>query len=550
MTRFALVLNTVRYLKPLQLYYQLLYRVRKPRLAASLLVSPRGRLSNWPDHSYFDAQTTDGISYTFLGESATLADDWNSPTFSKLWLYNVHYQDVLNAHGAAAREDLNRVLVDKWIAGNPPMTGNGWEPYCLSLRTVNWVKFFSRAGAQPLKADWLQSLALQIYALEQQLEFHILANHLLANAKALVFAGVFFGGEQGDRWLEKGLNLLDAEIPEQFLADGAHYERSPMYQGTLLWDIADLIQLEQLSGLSELSQRVSLWRKVLAKGLKWLKAMTHPDNGIAFFNDATFGIAPTLEDLQGFAERLGVELPQESAVSCVTGALLEPSGYVVVAWPEHHRLLADLAPVGPDYQPGHAHADTLSCELSLYGQRVLVNSGISQYGEDAERHRQRCTAAHNTVEVDGENSSEVWAGFRVARRARPFDVALQQEADAVQFRAVHDGYRRLPGKVIHERHWHAQADSLVIEDRLKGKYQRAVAHWHFHPDIEVLQREPGHFSLLLPTGQMARLFVEGGIVALTTSTWHPGFGLSVPSKKLEVTLLNSRLLTHIEWRAA
>jgi hypothetical protein len=323
-----------------------------------------------------------------------------------------------------------------------------------------------------------------------------------------------------------------------------------MYQGTLLWDIADLIQLEQLSGLPELSHRVSVWREVLAKGLKWLKDMTHPDNGIAFFNDATFGIAPTLEDLQGFAERLGVELPQEHVVSCVTGALLQPSGFAVVAWPEHHRLLADLAPVGPDYQPGHAHADTLSCELSLYGQRVLVNSGISQYGEDAERHRQRCTAVHNTVEVDGENSSEVWAGFRVARRARPFDVALQQEADAVQFQAGHDGYRRLPGKVIHKRHWHAQADSLVIEDRLEGKYQRAVAHWHFHPDIKVLQREPGHFSLLLPTGQMAQLFVEGGIAALTTSTWHPGFGLSVPSKKLEVTLLNSRLLTRIEWRAA
>lgn len=186
----------------------------------------------------------------------------------------------------------------------------------------------------------------------------------------------------------------------------------------------------------------------------------------------------------------------------------------------------------------------------MYGQRVLVNSGISQYGEDTERHRQRCTAVHNTVEVDGENSSEVWAGFRVARRARPIDVALQQEADAVQFQAGHDGYRRLPGKVIHKRHWYAQADSLVIEDRLEGKYQRAVAHWHFHPDIEVLQREPGYFSLLLPTGQMAQLFVEGGIAALTTSTWHPGFGLSVPSKKLEVTLLNSRLLTRIEWRAA
>ena len=79
--------------------------------------------------------------------------------------------------------------------------------------------------------------------------------------------------------------------------------------------------------------------------------------------------------------------------------------------------LLDVAPVGPDYLPGHAHADTLSFELSLFGQRVLVNSGTSQYEAGPERSRQRGTAAHNTVIVDGHDSSEVWAGFRVARRA-------------------------------------------------------------------------------------------------------------------------------------
>lgn len=550
MTRLALTVNTVRYLKLKQLYYQLFYRVRKPRLDTGLSVPLRGRLQSWPDHSYLAAPTKDGVRYTFLGETATLGSDWNSPTFPKLWLYNLHYQDVLNADGAAGREELNRALVDKWIADNPPMTGNGWEPYCLSLRTVNWIKFFSRGGAQPLKPEWLDSLALQVSALEQQLEFHILANHLFANAKALVFAGVFFGGVEGERWLNKGLRLLDAEIREQFLADGAHYERSPMYQAILLWDVADLIQLQQLSALPELEQRASFWQEVLVKGLQWLQAMTHPDEGIAFFNDATFGIAPTLDEVKAYAECLEVALPVVQAASGVEGELLQSSGFAVVAWPEGHRLLADVAPVGPDYQPGHAHADTLSCELSLYGQRVLVNSGISQYGEDAERHRQRSTAAHNTIEVDGENSSEVWAGFRVARRARPFDVALYQEADGVRFLAAHDGYRRLPGKMVHKRRWHAQADRIIIEDELEGKYQLAVAHWHFHPDIRIQQYGDGHFSLELPKGQLVELYVKGGTAVLTNSVWHPGFGLSVPNKKLEITILDSRLLTRIEWRAA
>ncbi|MEN9780004.1 MAG: hypothetical protein RL014_1152 [Pseudomonadota bacterium] len=81
--------------------------------------------------------------------------------------------------------------------------------------------------------------------------------------------------------------------------------------------------------------------------------------------------------------------------------------------------LLDVAPVGPDYLPGHAHADTLSFELSVGAQRVLVNSGTSCYGSSAERLRQRGTAAHNTVVVNGQDSSEVWGGFRVARRPLP-----------------------------------------------------------------------------------------------------------------------------------
>ena len=53
----------------------------------------------------------------------------------------------------------------------------------------------------------------------QQLEFHILANHLFANAKALVFAGSYLAE---DMWLKKGLEILDKEISEQFLDDIAY----------------------------------------------------------------------------------------------------------------------------------------------------------------------------------------------------------------------------------------------------------------------------------------------------------------------------------------
>jgi uncharacterized heparinase superfamily protein len=37
-----------------------------------------------------------------------------------------------------------------------------------------------------------------------------------------------------------------------------------------------------------------------------------------------------------------------------------------------NRLIVDCGPVGPEYQPGHSHCDTLSFELSLGGKRVVV----------------------------------------------------------------------------------------------------------------------------------------------------------------------------------
>ncbi|TOQ84691.1 hypothetical protein CGG86_23720, partial [Vibrio parahaemolyticus] len=73
------------------------------------------------------------------------------------------------------------------------------------------------------KDEWLNSLSLQVQALEQQLEYHLLGNHLFANAKALVFAGCFFKGDLACRWLERGLDILHKEVAEQILSDGGNF---------------------------------------------------------------------------------------------------------------------------------------------------------------------------------------------------------------------------------------------------------------------------------------------------------------------------------------
>lgn len=544
MIRIRLLLHTLMHLRFQQIFYRIYYRFRKPRLRELAVPSVRDCFTAWFGLQFAQAATVDGKRFTFLGETAELNKDWNAPEFSKLWLYNLHYHDDLNAIGAKERQPLNDQLINQWIQENPPITGNGWEPYCLSLRIVNWVKWFSLRDPQQLDPNWLCSLHKQADILAQRLEYHILGNHLFANAKAMVFVGSYLSA---DKWLQKGLQIVDKEIAEQFLDDGAHFELSPMYHATLLWDLADLIALAQLTNLPALQQRQIAWQQCFVKGLDWLQWMVHPDGNVAFFNDAALGIAPTLADLKGYADKLDIDYKEPAIANTVTGKLLSDSGYAVFDWPEGHRLLADVARVGPDYQPGHAHADTLSFELSLFGQRLLVNSGTSQYGEDSERHRQRSTAAHNTVVVDGENSSEVWSGFRVARRAIPLGVVLEEKPEGLLLKASHTGYRRLPGRVTHQRSWAASPNCLVVTDMLAGSFKTAVAHLHFHPDVVVLDKGDGIFNLILQNKKTVVLRIENADVSLLISSWHPRFGVSIENKKLELVFNSSQLVTTFEW---
>jgi uncharacterized heparinase superfamily protein len=145
-------------------------------------------------------------------------------------------------------------------------------------------------------------------------------------------------------------------------------------------------------------------------------------------------------------------------------------------------IIFDAAPLGPDYQPGHGHADTLSFELSSRGHRIFVNSGTSTYEQNSLRNYERGTAAHNTIRIDGLDQSEVWANFRVARRARPFDV---QTDHRFFVEAAHDGYHRLCSKVTHRRRIDLNGNVVTITDRLEGSgHHSAELYFHLAPNAD------------------------------------------------------------------
>lgn len=209
--------------------------------------------------------------------------------------------------------------------------------------------------------------------------------------------------------------------------------------------------------------------KSITSQFNWLAYVTDENGNYPHFNDSTNGIAPSVSHLFKYAAALNP-------------AFLQPVKKVpprdLVHW---QRLFGestlnvwiDASSVGPAYIPGHAHADDLTFCLSLNGKRIIVDPAISTYEKNERRGWERSTAAHNTVAVAGKNSSAVWGGFRVGKRATT-TIELLTEATLI---ARHNGYSG-----SHRRKFELTENELTITDDCPHE---SVARLHFNHDCVV-----------------------------------------------------------------
>lgn len=469
---------------------------------------------------------------------------WNEPLPDRHWMLNLHRFHYLHSEPRQPEEEL--ALIQRWIRENPPLAGMGWEPYSTSLRIVNWIRW--TLGGPSLLGEVLHSLAVQTRSVRARMESDLLGNHLIANAKALIFAGVFFEGGEAEEWFRHGMSVLRREVREQVLLDGGHFERSPMYHSIVLEDLLDVLNLLRAFR----REREFTWRVEVDRMRLFLKALCHPDGDFACFNDAAMDMSVRPAELESYARRL--ELP---AVSVPPRDLLafRDTGYVRLQCGAVLALL-DAAPLGPDYLPGHGHADTFTFELSLGLQRLIVDTGTSTYQECPLRSAQRQTLAHNSLVVDGENSSDVWRSFKVAQRAHVRQLTCWQADGVLVVSAVHNGYRRLRGVGDHRRTWTLSATTLTVDDEMEGRGRHSLAQvFHLHPDVAAVRADAHRFHLRSSGGEsLAEITFDPSLeVTSTSSLYHPEFGSSLPNTRLMGRWSGSlpkRLESEIRWRRA
>ena len=353
--------HTIKYLRFIQIYsrFRLILKLNNKKIFYRLSLNSNKQIKKWvksPEkkQSFYEKNT-----FKFLNKKMRKTD-WNHTKEEKLWIYNLHYFDDLNSFNANKRQKSHYNLIDRWIDENVDSSDIGWDPYPTSLRIVNWIKWSFKGNELTKKC--LESLWSQTRYLSKNIEYHLLGNHLIANAKALIFAGLFFEGKVAIQIYQRGMLLLKKEFSEQILPDGAHFELSPMYHVIVLEDIYDIYNIHQMFNV----KFPNIFLKKIKLMHQWMLSMTHPDGKISYFNDSVNGIATEIRNVKLYRERLFKDKfkSKMSKKSKKSFKHFLNSQYSRVET-KHAVVIIDRAQIGPSYIPGHAHADTLSFELSL-----------------------------------------------------------------------------------------------------------------------------------------------------------------------------------------
>lgn len=527
--RLPTVLRTVRFVRPAQAFAQLRHMllgspapVRIEGPAPTLAIeSPDTPFLPPPAHVRGDAREIELLRFRFsLGEPGApgpsgASVDWDSDQHGPLFAYHLHQHEYLRL-ASFSPEQRAACLLD-WIEHHP--RGIGWDPHPISLRLVCWGRLLLTPGALPVEAGLrdalVRSMADQAETLARGLEVRLQANHLLSNLLGVVFSGMLCDGAPAARW--RGLaDALIEELDAQVLPDGGHEERSPMYHALLLENVLDLLNLCRSAPERAPAGLEAALASTASRMLQALDVLTHPDGRLALFADSAFDVAAEPERLRDYATRLGlapeVARPGESR-------LLPQAGYLrLAAGP--FDLIASVSGPAPAHQPGHAHCDALSFELSVGGRRLISDTGLFEYRPGPHRDRARSTASHATLMIDGQEQAEVWAAHRIGGRP---EVALTAWDEAGLAEARCRAWPR--GAPVHHRRFSVDATGVEIVDRVEGPAQEIVSRWPIAPGWEV-ELEAG--AAWARSESIVRFELPAGFDwRLERAAYYPSFGVEI-----------------------
>lgn len=462
--------QTVRLMAPAQVAHRL--RLRSQRAAYQRFPDRLLRRWNsdialagsWPaefqptDRSvaHFPITTAENGSpvYELLGERVDLSvDGWRSSERTQLFRYHLHYFEWAWPMAGFGERDRFAELWARWQAGTVPGRWDEWSPYVVALRS--WVLcgiFDELVSGTPIEAEVLEHQRAALGFFDRNLELDVGGNHLVKDLKAVIGLAVFFDDQER---LDAALERFGQQLERQILDDGGHFELSPSYHAQVMADLVDIVGLCEAADVSIPFDG----RSIIESMSGWLRAMTYPDSTVPLIGDCT-------PPLDGHMQALRTAIPSTDPAALT---VLADSGYVCVRQADS-MLVVDFGSPCPPELPAHAQADWGTFELWHDGARVVCDSGVSAY-VGPRRAIERSTAAHNTVNVEGRNQTDVWSSFRAGKRAKPGPIEVAEGIGTISFASslldIHG--------VRHHRRFEVTATEVRVHDTIEPHARGAMS---------------------------------------------------------------------------
>lgn len=395
-------------------------------------------------------------------------------------------------------------FIDEWISNNFDfISGDKWNPYVIADRLMNWIGFISEYCDDSKIYYYAQYVYSQAKELSKSIEYHLGANHLLSEGRALIAAGAFLNNQNIYQY---GKKILREEYAVQFLKDGGHYERSVSYHVESLQQYFEAIWIMNFLGDSE----VRSFATMIKESYEFLDSMIGVNGKIPLFNDSAVDYPfYDARDFLATARYLYKSTPINAYPGdYATSWKLERFDKIECDWSInelskytgffHHKLkfgnnkysvFFDVGDNGPDSNLGHTHADSLSILLSDNNKDIFVDSGVFTYQNGELRNLCRSTKAHNTIEMDDMDDAEVWSAFRVGRRGHSKIDYYENHNGEMVIKATSDGYTKiLKNPVVHSRELtiNDQKGCIQIKDYLDcDNSHKATIRFHIGPDCSL-----------------------------------------------------------------
>ena len=457
--------------------------------------------------------------------------NWDTdPYEDRNWCYQLHALRMLDSSFFNYDKDNNikylldtLPIIEDWYqysivrANLTVMTWNDMATGLRALKIGYLINQLFRKENINLISEYYQDLLIKLAKihltelLSQQISLN---NHGIFQAHGLVMLAWLLNDNNSVKY---GLGHMHTLINQQFYTEGVHTENSDDYHWFIYKTFDSITKFEPYLNDTSI-------QKILKNADNYKPWTVFPNNQSLMIGDS------------GDSIRNRIKKPKDKKNKVITKYFKE-SGYLYVRSSfQTEAQNASMLFFQTAYKSKtHRHADDFNILLYEYGINILVDSGKYAYENNNNRIYAVSTRAHNCLMIDNKD-------YDIKGR-ETYDSALVDNKFEESIYQIRTSINREKIGVRHDRILlYKPKEFLIVIDKLDSKKKRKYDQfWHFHQDLELVQKENTIFTNI---DDKITMKIEPTIVNLDK------FNTKFSNDKLDIKLIKGQTEPELQgWRS-